>query len=188
MPLADEIIKLRDGISADLAAAYDYYANTKAAWRIVQRYIEKGGKIKVQIMPTGSLITEKELPGKAQLYITEYLSASTLQQFVSLFEDLLFGLMRLWLLAYPQKIGKKQLQISVVFSATNLDELKLAAVDRELHELSYKNVREWFIYLGEIVKLDCPSPDQIERLAELKATRDVLVHSRGVAGTIYETK
>src|SRR6266481_111964 len=50
--------------------------------------------------------------------------------------------------------------------ATKLDELKLAAVARELHELSYKDVREWFIYLGEIVKLDCPSPDQIERLAE----------------------
>ena len=142
MPLAEEIIKLRDAISADLAAAYDYYANTKAAWRIVQRYIEKGGKITVQIMPTGGLTTEKELPGKAQLYVMEYLSASTLQQFVSLLEDFLFGLMRLWLLAYPQKLGKKQLQVSAVFSAVNLDELKLAAVDRELRELSYKNVRD----------------------------------------------
>jgi hypothetical protein len=99
MPLADEIIKFANTINADLAAAYDYYANTKAAWRIVQRYIEKGGKVSVHILPTGNLITEKELPAKARLYITEYLSASTLQQFVSLFEDFLFGLMRLWLLA-----------------------------------------------------------------------------------------
>jgi hypothetical protein len=38
------------------------------------------------------------------------------------------------------------------------------------------------------VKLGCPSADEIARLAEAKATRDVLVHSRGVAGKVYESK
>ena len=59
MPLADEIARLRDAISADLAAAYDYYANTKAAWRIVQRHIEKGGRVKVHVLATGNVTTEK---------------------------------------------------------------------------------------------------------------------------------
>src|SRR5262249_16452549 len=143
-PLAEDLAQLREVILADLDAVQDYYANTKAAWRIVQRYIERGGKVKVHNMPTGNVTTEAELPGKAQLYITTYLSASSFQQFVSLFEDFLFGLMRRWLLFFPQKLGKKQLPVSVVFAAVDLREVKLAAVNKELHELSYKNVRDWF--------------------------------------------
>jgi len=36
MPLADEIARVRDVALQDLVAAYDYYADTKAAWQVVQ--------------------------------------------------------------------------------------------------------------------------------------------------------
>jgi|GEM_PF-5643843 len=35
MALSDDIRVLRDHIQADLAAAHDYYTDTKTAWRIV---------------------------------------------------------------------------------------------------------------------------------------------------------
>lgn len=188
MPLADEIAKHRDVILADLDAVHDYYANTKAAWRIVQRYIERGGKVRIHNMPTGHITTEKELPGKAQFYITEYLVASTFQQFASLFEDFVFGVMRQWLLAYPQSLARKQLPFSVILEAADLKAVKLEAVNRELNELNYKKVREWFAYLEGMAKLKCPTDDEIDRLTEIKATRDVYVHNRGVASSIYEEK
>lgn len=52
MPLAGEIKKLRDLILADLAAAQDYFLNTKAAWRIVRQFIERGGQVKVHNQPS----------------------------------------------------------------------------------------------------------------------------------------
>ncbi len=188
MPLADEIAGHRDVILAELDAVHNYYVNTKAAWRIVQEFIERGGTVTVHNHSTGDITTENELPGMAQFYVTEYLAVSTFQQFVSLFEDFLFGIMRQWLLAYPQSLGRKQLPISVVLEAADLAAVKLVAVNRELNDLNYKKVREWFTYLNELVNLGCPTDDEIAQLAEIKATRDVYVHNRGIASPIYEEK
>ncbi len=47
---------------------------------------------------------------------------------------------------------------------------------------------EWFPYLDEKIRLGCPSMDEIERFAEAKASRDTLVHNRGVANKAYESK
>ena len=188
MSLADEIAGLRDAVLADLDAAHDYYANTKAAWRVVLRYMKRGGKVRIHNSATGNVTTEKELPGKARLYVTENLRAATLQQFVSLFEEFVFGVLRQWLLAYPQRLERKQVPMSVILAAVDLESVKLAAVNRELNELNYRKVRDWFSYLEDLVKLGCPTADEIDRLAEIKATRDVYVHNRGVAGAIYEEK
>jgi len=188
MSLRDNIAAHTRGILADLESAHDYFENSKTAWRIVQQYVDDGGKLKVDNATTGSVTTELELPGKAQLYVRQYLASSTFQQFVSLFEDFLFGVMRLWLLAYPQSLGRKQISVSVVLEASDLDAVKLAAVNRELNELNYKKVREWFTYLNGLVNLECPTAEEIDRLAEIKATRDVTVHNRGIASPTYEEK
>jgi hypothetical protein len=42
--------------------------------------------------------------------------------------------------------------------------------------------------LEDKAKLGCPTPDEIEKIAEAKASRDVLVHNRGVAAKTYELK
>ena len=42
--------------------------------------------------------------------------------------------------------------------------------------------------MDDKAKLGCPTPDEIEKIAEAKASRDVLVHNRGVAGKTYESK
>jgi hypothetical protein len=40
----------------------------------------------------------------------------------------------------------------------------------------------------KIAKLGCPSADHIERFAEIKATRDALVHNKGIANRVYIDK
>jgi hypothetical protein len=47
---------------------------------------------------------------------------------------------------------------------------------------------EWFAYLEKLAKLGCPTESEIERIAEAKASRDLLVHNRGVANETYEDK
>jgi hypothetical protein len=188
MHLAGDLLTHRDNILADLHDAHDYYTRTKAAWRTVLTVIEKGATVRIRNMVTGSDITEKELPDTAQAYVTGFLASATLQQFVSSFEDFIFGVMRHWLLAYPKRLAKKQIPMSFVLAASNLDAVKLDAINRELNELAFKRVREWFAYLEDMVKLGCPTDEEIDRLAEIKATRDVFVHNRGIANQICEEK
>jgi hypothetical protein len=188
MALEDDIADLRNMILADLDAVHDYYSDTKNAWRIVQLDIQHGRKFVFHNVQTGNVTTEDQIFAKAQRYTNEYLAISTFQQFVSLFEDFTIGVIRWWLLAFPQSLSRKELPMSVVLNAVDLDAVMLVAVNLELNELSFKRVREWFSYLEHRVKLGCPTSDEIDRLAEIKATRDIFVHNRGVASSLYEEK
>src|SRR5205085_2259453 len=61
-------------------------------------------------------------------------------------------------------------------------------VTRELLALAYKRPADWFAYLHDRVDLGCPTDDQIKDLAEIKASRDVLIHNRGIANRAYLDK
>ena len=188
MSLADELRIHKTMILTDLDAAHDYFHATRYSLRAIQQLAASGQSITIDNTVTGNITTEKDFPGKAHLYINENLAVSTLQQFVGLFEDFLFGLLRLWLQAHPLKLGRKQIQAAVVFEAATLDEVKAVIIDRELNELAYKRVREWFEYLDSLVHLGVPTTEHIGFLAEMKATRDIFIHNRGIANAIYEEK
>ena len=61
-------------------------------------------------------------------------------------------------------------------------------INRELNDILYDRPAGWFKYLEEKAKLGCPTPDEIERIAEVKASRDILVHNRSVANAAYIDK
>jgi uncharacterized protein YdeI (YjbR/CyaY-like superfamily) len=61
-------------------------------------------------------------------------------------------------------------------------------VDKELNELKYEKLSDWKAYLERLVKLGCPTTDEIEQLAEIKASRDILVHNNGIANATYISK
>ena len=62
---------------------------------------------------------------------------------------------------------------------------QLAPTDRELNELKYDRPMAWFDYLNRIVKLGCPTVEEIERFAEMKAARDLLIHNSGIVNFRY---
>jgi hypothetical protein len=188
VPLANDIADLRDRILADLDAAHDYYFSTATVWRLTQQHIRAGETVSVLNEVTGTTITHETLAANAQLYLTEHLTVSTLQQFVSLFEDFLLGLIRAWLLTHHKAIDKKQVPIATLFEATDLADARARAIGLQLNELSYKKLRDWFEFLKSLVHLDCPTEDEIQRLAEIKATRDIFIHNRGVVNAIYVEK
>ncbi len=127
----------------------------------------------------------------AQKYIAGYLAESVFQIQVALFEDFFFGLLGLWLTAYPDGIpdkGKKAVDLGTILDAPNKPAILQAVVDRELDGLKYKRPAAWFRYLDDRVKLGGPTDEQVERLAEIKASRDILVHNRGVVHEVYLDK
>jgi hypothetical protein len=137
---------------------------------------------------TGTTVNEKTLLTLWQQYEPGYLASATFQHFVSLFEDFFFDLLRLWLAAYPGSLSKKQLEFGTVLKAPDKSSIVLSVVDKELNELKYERVADWFAYLERLAKLGCPTAAEIAKLAEIKATRDILVHNKGIVNATYLDK
>ncbi len=188
MPLADDIRDLAGRASGDLDACHDYFTHTKAAWAVVAESVAGGHALTIRSEATGTVVGGEELVGLAQRYLAEDLLESTFQKFASIFEDFLFGLLRLWLAAHPARLSKKQLDFATVLHAPDKDAITLAVVDRELDGLKYERLAGWFQYLDGLVHLGCPAPVQVEQLAEIKASRDILAHNRGVVNATYLSK
>ncbi len=188
MALADDIRKLRERVLLDLEAAHDYFIDTKGAWGIVHRYIKAGNKFSIRNMTTRNVTTEAVLANKSRSYVSGQLAEATFQQFVSIFENAFVDLLRLWLISHPQSLGSKDLSFKIVLDAPDKDAITLHVVNRELNELTYKTPKDWFEYLKKRVKLNCPTNEEIERIGEIKASRDILVHNRGFANKIYLSK
>src|SRR5687767_12971953 len=117
MPLADEIRELRARVLADLNAAHDYYADTKVAWQIVEQFVAAGNTFTNRNLVTGTDTTQADLVGKAQGYVARHLAEATFQQFISIFEAFFLDLLRLWLLAHPQSLSKKQVEVGSILDA-----------------------------------------------------------------------
>jgi hypothetical protein len=188
MALADEIRVLRDRVLADLNAAHDYYMDTIIAWRIVRNVVQAGSTFTNRNAATGSVTTQTEPVGKARGYLAKQLAEATFQQFLAIFESFFFDLLRLWLLAYPRNLIGKKVDFKAVLDAPDKDAITLLVVNKELNEVLYERPTSWFAYLEDKAKLGCPTGDEVDRIAEAKAARDVLVHNRGIAGKSYESK
>ena len=188
MTLIDEITQLRDKWLSSLDASHNYYAHTTIAWRLVQDMVRQGNKFTIRNQATGDTVDETEFAGLAQDYVTGYLSSATFQHFVSLFEQFVVDFLRAWLTEYPGILSGKQLPFRTVLDAADKNEIVTAVVQKEVHGLAYKRVADWFVYLEKIAQLGCPTEGQIERLTEIKASRDVLVHNKGIANSVYVDK
>ncbi|MEJ7638228.1 MAG: hypothetical protein WKF75_09710 [Singulisphaera sp.] len=188
MVLADEIRALRDRALTDLDSAHDYHTDTNTAWQLVHELISNGHEFIVRSTITGTVTTQADLAAKAHGYVAKELNEATFQQFLAIFEHFLFELLRLWLTAYPESLGGKKVDFKAVLDAPDKESITSLVVGKELNEVLYDRPTGWFDYLESKAKLGCPSFDEIERIAEAKASRDVLVHGRGIVGKTYESK
>jgi len=188
MALSNDIRTLRDRVETDLKVAHDYYMDTKFAWSMVDNAVAVGERFTIRNITTGTVTTQADLATKLGGYIAEQLTEATFQQFISIFENFFFDLLRLWLMAFPQSLVGKKVDFKAVLDAPDKDAITLLAVNKEPNELQYERPAAWFAYLEDRVKLGCPTADEIDRIAEAKASRDVLIHNRGVVNKTYESK
>jgi hypothetical protein len=188
MALSDDVRSLADRSLVGLSSGHDFYVHTKLAWRVAGSVFAAGPRFTIRNKITGSLVDQDDLIRRGQDHATVYLRSFTFQYFVSQFEDFLFDLIGIWLTAHPQSLAGKSVPFGTVMEAPDKAAITRAVVDEELNGLKYKRVADWFRYLDKLVRLDHPSSDEIESLAEIKASRDILVHNRGIVNAIYVSK
>src|SRR5207245_653500 len=137
--------------------SHDFYTYTKRVWRLLEEVVEEGRKFTFRNPATKTSLNEERLLGRLQLYVTDYLIPFTFQHFVLLFENFFFELLRYWLTAYPASLSKKQVEMGAVLKAPDISALVLTVVDKELNELKYNRLADWFAYLERLANLGCPT-------------------------------
>ena len=117
------------------------------------------------------------------------LPIDAIYQLVTITETMLNDLLRAILIEFPKKIpNKRKLEIDQILACDNLDQIKLAIVDAILNELAYKSPKEYadeFSFYTGVKLLESPV---FHQYIELKATRDIHIHNKGIANEIYLNK
>lgn len=108
---------------------------------------------------------------------------------VTTMESLFGDLARAIILKYPNKIGKKkQVSAEIVLKFHDVENIHNAVVNDILNELAYKSPKEFAESIQSIYGINLLEISSYHKYMELKASRDIYVHSQGVANEIYETK
>lgn len=189
MPLRNDLETARDRAFEELRVAHDYYSDTKIAWQVVEESVAAGRRFTITNAATGTITDQTQITTKARGYITRQLAEATFQTFLSVFETFLGDFLRAWLRAYPMALlPTEDVPFETILTAADKAAVIDFVVDRKVYGLFYERPAEWFRYVERKVKLGCPTADEIGRLAEAKATRDVLVHNRGIASPTYVDK
>jgi hypothetical protein len=188
MPTADDVRVLAARTNQDLDAVHDFFEHSKLVWKSFGILVQGGHKVVSQNQATGNTIDQDGLVRLGPDYTRRYLAAFTFRQFVSTFEVFLFNLLHRILLHNPWQFAKTQLAFEVVLNAKDREEVISGIILKQLNELRYEQLREWFDALNRALKLGCPSDAEIDALAEVKATRDILEHNAGVVNEVYLRK
>ncbi len=132
---------------------------------------------------------KEELIAKFAFLSNNQLSINGIYQLVTIVEAMLGDVIRSVILKYPKKLGnKRKISSEVVLSASSITEIHHHAINTILNELSYKSPKDFAESIKNLISinfLECPA---FHKYIEIKATRDIYIHNRGVANEIYYTK
>jgi hypothetical protein len=188
MAVTDDLRAIAEGAHGELNAVHDFFEHSKTVWQSFQLLVNQGHSGFYRNTATGTTIDQQGLLDRAPRYTRAYLATFTFRQFVVAAESFLFSLLHRLLLHNPWQFARSQLEFEVVLKASDRAEIISTLIGKQLNELKYGNLRDWFVALNKAVALDCPSEDETAALAEVKATRDILEHNAGIVNEIYLRK
>jgi hypothetical protein len=121
--------------------------------------------------------------------LVELLQSARLSGLVTAVETLLNDTLIDVLVAYPPKLGKKQVLIQELNEAASYLVTIKRVARKTVNDLSYGTIKDYLDeWQKQVTRLSAISEDQIMTFAEIKATRDLYVHSSGKTNEIYERK
>jgi len=188
MSLADDLRRICDPARESLASVMDFHTHSRVVWRSFELFVAQGHRTSTDSLAAGKPISQDELLLLATEYDKAYLRAFTFRQFISVFESVLFDFLHRLFRHDPRPFARTQLDFDAVLRAADREEIISDVIGRQLNDLRYGSVRDWFAAMNKCVALASPSDDEIDALAEVKATRDVLEHNDGIVNAVYLRK
>lgn len=140
-------------------------------------------------MPGERVYSRQDLQNQYQYLAVHQLSINCIYQLVSIVESMIDDVLRAVLKRYPAKLGsKKKIGMELVLECSSIEEVHDRAIDNLLNELSYESPHEHAESLKQYLSvnaLECPA---FHKYLEVKATRDIYVHGRGLSNKTYLRK
>lgn len=147
-------------------------------WRADHKPIETSWKYK-----------KDELLVRYQFLAFHQLAINGLFQLVAITEALLGDIVRAIVIRYPQKLGsKRSIPMQYALEASSIEELHIRATDALLNELSYKSPSEFAEAVQGLLSLNLLECPAFHQYVEIKASRDIFIHNRGIANDTYVRK
>ena len=138
---------------------------------------------------TTRVFTKEQILNKYQFLAFVQMPLNGLGQLVTITEALLGDIVRTVIVRYPQKLGaKRAVQLQVILEAKSLEEVHLRATDSLLNELSYKSPAEYSEAFNGLLSINLLECSAYHAYVELKASRDIHVHNRGIVNETYLRK
>jgi hypothetical protein len=190
------IEELRDRSLNELKDGLEFYIHSALAYgSAIKEYQSKHKKsVKAPLTPiipqlTDSIVSVTQFIKNLERHKEVTLHNLVFLQMVTVLETFFFDLLRLLFLDNPLRLpGDKQVKWQVVTQGADRESILNYLIDIQLNELKYKRPKEWFEYLGKLVKISGPSKEESEKFTEMKASRDVLIHNAGVVNEVYREK
>lgn len=190
--MKDIVRKLEADAVNGINAIAQFRAFTAFGYFFLENKITAGEKI---LLLLGDPRFEFEVKNETQLlenirkYKDTYLADLSFVHCVSVFEWFFFDLLRALLKEIPERMGgKKQCDLSMILAAIDKNEIVDKVVDREINNIKYQSTKDWFEYLNNIIKIDFPDDESVLILAEIKASRDIVIHNNHLVNKIYTQK
>lgn len=148
-----------------------------------------GYKPTKEVISSEITFTKEELKQEYQYLGLTQLPINGIYNIVTLIEAMFTDLLRAVILRFPKKINsKKQIDIATVLSSESLLDIQLNVINKILNELAYKSPEEFVIEFKQFTSINLLETPAFHRYKEIKATRDIYIHNRGVANEIYIRK
>lgn len=197
--LVETLKEHRSHILKEFSAAMDFKAFTSLAYIFASEYAKLRPPHDTVGLRYADLVNPGDLPNKSILVSSlpkhfmeaqdKYLFSLIHQHQVSLFEHLYFDLLRLILKDQPQRLsGNKQIDYATILNASTKEEIISELINRDLNNLKYKSIKDWFNYLKDLVSIPDVSEEDKQKIVEAKARRDLLVHHAGIVDQTYLKK
>jgi hypothetical protein len=174
---------------------------TYGAFDIAARGMQESGREEIEVtFPVGfkadktaiqstKKYRQEELLAKYQFLAFQQLCINGILQLVTLVEAMLSDVLRSVVVRYPHKIGgKRAIPVQSILLSTSMEEVHLRATDALLNELSYKSPGEFAEAMEQFLSINLLECSAFHCYVEIKASRDVFIHNRGIANDVYARK
>ena len=139
--------------------------------------------------------TDAEIKRIYDAFIDREFFATSLIAAVSRTEAFVFDVLRMVLCEYPEKLSlstqgnraELNVPLPVALRAKRLADILDAMVDKRLNAAGYASPREYLTYFNAVTGIGVDG-QEFESYIEIKATRDLLVHSSGIVNATYLEK
>ena len=183
-----QIKEITDLYISKMEEIFEFRAVTQRAYIHFNSSVDHELKLNAKLIETGKIINQDQMKNKIINYESDFLPKFSFQHAVSIFEAWYFDVLR-YLLTDNNRLNKKRkIEVGEIVSCGSLEELKNKIIEAELNEIRYRKPAEWFKYLGSFVNISAPVSEQIDKICEIKASRDILVHNEGICNQIYLSK